>query len=122
MKAEELQARTLDFGVRIFRLCRKLPKDQQTSVLSRQLLKSGTSIGANYREAVHASSHKHFITLMEIAQRESAETEYWLDLIIKCEIMDAARLVPLRQECHELRSILTASIITAKKRKDSKSA
>lgn len=81
-------------------------------------MKSGTSIGANYKEAQHATSHKHFITTMEIAQREAAETEYWLELIVEAEIVEAKVLKDLRSECSELKAILTASIRTAKKNQE----
>lgn len=85
-------------------------------VLGRQLVKSGTSIGANYREAARASTKRHFVTTLEIAQREASETDYWLTLLAESDLLPSKRLEPLRHECHELIAILTASIRTAKKR------
>src|SRR5690625_136062 len=93
-----IEKRTKDFALRIIKLVSVLPQNQVGYVLGRQLLKSGTSIGANYHEANHASSRKHFISTMEIAQREAAETSYWLGLLTEAEIMPKNRLIPLIQE------------------------
>lgn len=116
MDAKDMEERTLDFGVRVYHLCSSIPRRWENTVITRQLLRSATSVGANYREAVHASSRKQFISILEIAQRECAETEYWIDLIVKCNLVNVNRLSSLRQECRELRSILAATIITAKNR------
>lgn len=118
MDAKDMEERTLDFGVRVYHLCSSIPRRWENTVITRQLLRSATSVGANYREAVHASSRKQFISILEIAQRECAETEYWIDLTIKCNLMNINRLSSLRQECRELRSILTSTIITAKTRRN----
>jgi four helix bundle protein len=113
---EALQERTRQFAIRVVKMVRVLPKDTASTVLARQLLRAATSVGANYAEASHASSRKHFITTMEIAQREARETMYWLKLIIGLDLISPKRLDPLLKECDELVAILTKSIITAKKR------
>lgn len=84
--------------------------------MGRQVLKSGTSIGANYREAARASSKRHFITTLEIAQREADETLYWLELLIDTETVSRQQLSELIKGCDELVAILTAAIKTAKSR------
>ncbi|MEM6853812.1 MAG: four helix bundle protein [Planctomycetota bacterium] len=114
MDRDELLARTKKFGVRIIKLSAALPKNQVGDTIGRQLLRSGTSVGANYHEACHASSNRHFITTMEVAQREARETEYWLDLVEQAELINPHQLADLRAECSELIAILTASIRTAK--------
>lgn len=106
--------RTKVFAIRIIKLVAALPRDRQGDVIGRQLLKAGTSIGANYREAIHASSKRHFVTTLEIAQREAHETVYWIELVEESEMLPAARLGDLRQEAVELLAILTASARTAK--------
>lgn len=116
--SNDLSNRTLAFAVRIVNLCNKLRENPQTWVIAQQLAKSGTSIGANYRESQFASSKRHFITTLEVAQRETAETEYWLDIVTACEFVPAQRLENLRDECRQLRAILTSAILTAKRRKD----
>ncbi len=109
-----MRSRTLAFASRIVRLSAALPNDRVGDVLGRQLLKSGTSIGANYREAMRASSRKHFITILEIALREADETDYWLELILDNDLIPSDKLKPLQQECRELIAILAATVRTAK--------
>jgi four helix bundle protein len=116
MDREEMLSRMRAFGVRIIKLNAALPKDAAGRTLASQVLRAGTSIGANYHEACHASSKRHFITTMEIAQREARETLYWLELLAEADIISSKRLKPLREECDELIAILTATIRTAKSR------
>ncbi len=112
----EMLKRFRAFGVRIVKASAKLSEKPACRSLAKQLLRSGTSVGAIYHEACHASTKRHFITTLEIAQREARETIYWLDLIADAELLPAKRPEPLRQECDELTAILTASIKTAKSR------
>ncbi len=107
--------RTQDFAVRIVKLVAALPNGRIFDVLGKQILKSGTSIGANYREAVRASSRRHFVTNLEVVQREADETLYWLDLLSETELVKPNRLTALKTECNELLSIITATIRTTKK-------
>ena len=116
MTPQEMRDRTFRFAARIVKLVTALPQNRACDVLGRQVLKAGTSIGANYREALRASSKRHFVTTLEIAQREADETLYWLDLLAATDCIKAQRLTAIRTECEELLKILTASATTAKKR------
>jgi four helix bundle protein len=116
MDKKQLQARTRQFALRVIRMAAALPKSRLGDVLGRQVLKSGTSIGANYREALRASSRKHFITTLEIVAREADETLYWLELIQDSEAIKATRLESLIKECGELLAIFVATIRTSKGR------
>lgn len=117
MDRSAMEDRTRQFGVRIIRLVGAMPRGPIGDVLGRQLLKSGTSIGANYREAARASSHRQFITMLEIVQREASETRYWLDLLTDAGMIQPHLLKDLHREAEELFAIVTASIKTAKSRR-----
>ena len=117
MTRVEMETRTKKFALRIIKLASALPRNNQGSVLGRQILKAGTSVGANYREAGRASSKRHFVTTLEIAQREAQETQYWLELIAESGLMPTTRMKPLITECDELNAILTTTIKTAKQTK-----
>ena len=114
MNRDEMRQRTKRFALRIIRLCSALPNDRAGEVLGKQVLKSGTSIGANYREALRASSQRSFISIIEIAIREAEETTYWLELLKESEMVKPHLLDDLADECDQLIAILTATIITAK--------
>ena len=116
MNQEQMRQRTMDFAVRIVRLGAALPAGRVGDVLGKQVLRAGTSIGANYREAIRASSRRQFATSLEIAQREADETLYWLDVIGASQLVKPKRLEPIRGECDELLSIITATIKTTKRR------
>jgi four helix bundle protein len=108
--------RTYKFAIRIIKVCTFL--DSQTGVartLAKQILRSGTSIGANVREAQSAQSDRDFIHKLEIALKEARETEYWLELLVVTEIVSGNRLNSLIDECKQLCKILIA---TTKKLKD----
>ena len=115
MNRDEMKARTKRFALRIIRLSAALPKSREADVLGRQVLKSGTSIGANYREAVRASSRRHFITNLEICLREGDEALYWLELLAESGIVSERRLGGLLDECNQLVAIMTATVRTAKR-------
>jgi four helix bundle protein len=116
MTRDEMKTRTKQFALRIIRLSAAMPKSREADVLGRQVLKSGTSIGANYREAVRASSRRHFITNLEICLREGDETLYWLELLAESGIMSEKRLGGLIDEGNQLVAIMTATVRTAKRR------
>jgi len=116
MTPEQLRQRTKEFGLRIVHLVTALPDDRIGDVFARQILRCGTSIGANYREASRASSKKQFVYVMEVALREADETLYWLELIADSKLVNPARLQSLQDECNQLISILVASIRTSKGR------
>ncbi|MDI6779789.1 MAG: four helix bundle protein [Bacteroidota bacterium] len=100
--------RTKEFALRVIKLVNFLPRSQTGKVLGNQLLRSGTSVGANYRAACNARSKADFISKLGISQEEADESSYWMELIIESGLM---------QESHELTAILTASLITSKQRK-----
>jgi len=102
---EQLRQWTKKFALRIIKLVAAIPKNRAGDVLGRQILKSGTSIGANYREVLRASSRKHFLSTICIVVREADETLYWLELLSEGGIVKARRLVDLIRECTELLAI-----------------
>jgi len=102
--------------MRIVRLVAALPKSRVGDVFGRQVLRSGTSIGANYREALRASSRRQFVSILEIVLREADETSYWLELIRESGIIKASRLDALTKECDELIAIFVATIRSTKDR------
>jgi len=114
MDKTELEARTKRFALRVIRFVSGLAKSKVNDVLGYQLLKSGTSIGANYREATRAQSRNDFIYRIAIVEKEAAETQYWLELCEETGIGDAAERPWLLQEPGELVAIFTASGKTAK--------
>jgi four helix bundle protein len=108
----DLRDRTKSFALRIIRMFSALPKTTEAQVLGKQLLRSGTSIGANYREAFRARSKLEFIAKCGDSLREIEETAYWLELLVDAKIISADKLQPLRAECEEL----TAIFVTILKR------
>ena len=113
MKEEgDLRGRTKDFALRIIGLFAQLPKSTVAQVLGKQVLRSGTSIGANYREAHRGRSKAEFIAKVGDSLRELEETAYWLELLVEGKIVTASKLEPLRKETDEL----TAIFVTILKR------
>lgn len=113
---KELASRTKAFALEVTHLVAKLPRTKIADVLGYQLVKSGTSIGANYREANRARSHDDFIHKMALCEKEAAETEYWIQLLIESGL-DAAESTVLLAESRELLAIFVASGRTAKSRR-----
>jgi four helix bundle protein len=109
-----MQARMKSFALRVIRLCQRLPNNHVGWVLGKQLVKSGTAIGANYAEALRSSSQAHFVSIIEIAQREAAETKYWLELVAESRLVQPTLLVNLDDECEQLLRILTSTARSAK--------
>ena len=116
---EDLKARTRAFAVRIIRLYSALPKTTEAQVLGKQLLRCGTSVGAQYRESQHAKSDADFISKIEGSLQELEETSYWLELLTEANLFSAEKLQPLRQETKELTAIF---VTIAKKVKARRSA
>ena len=116
-KDELLADRLLAFAVSVIKIVNDLPKDRVGKHVSYQLLKSGTSPGANYEEARGAESTRDFIHKLRVALKELKESRFWLKLIKAVPLIDPDRVVPLLQECEELIAILAKSIITARKSK-----
>ncbi len=122
MDRDQMRDRTKKFALRIIKLSSALPRKREADVLSRQVVRSGTSIGANYRESLRASSRRHFLTITETALREADETDYWLDLIAESGFLKPSLMGPIKQECRELVAILSATARTTRRRTaDSKS-
>jgi four helix bundle protein len=111
----DLKNRTKAFALRIIRLYQALPKSGEAQVIGKQILRSGTSIGAQYREACRAKSPADFINKMEGSLQELDETSYWLELLAESNIMSAEKLTDLQKETNELTAIFVASVKTTKK-------
>ena len=110
----EFEGRTKRFSLNLISLLKSLPKGYLGDVIGRQLLKSGTSIGANYREAKRAESKADFIHKLAIAEKEASETVYWLELILEAGIGANQEAIRLMQEAKELLAIFTAAGRTSK--------
>ncbi|MBQ2374479.1 MAG: four helix bundle protein [Alistipes sp.] len=106
--------KSFNFAVRIVKLYKYLRYTIDERVLSTQILKSGTSIGANIREALRSSSRKDFVAKMNISLKEAYETEYWLELLHKTEYISDKEYNSIFPECRELTSILSKIILTTK--------
>ena len=115
--APDLRIRTKAFALRIIKLYQNLSKSGEAQVIGKQVLRSGTSVGAQYREACRAKSQADFINKMEGSLQELDETSYWLELLVESGIFPADRLIDLTKETEELTAIFAASIITAKKKR-----
>jgi four helix bundle protein len=114
MQRRDLVERTKQFALRVIRLVAKLPKNDVGRVIGKQLLRSGTSIGANYREATRSSTKKHFISILVTALREADETLYWLELLSESGTVKPELLNDLTDECRQLVAILAASVKKAR--------
>ncbi len=114
----DIRERTLEYGARAVRAYRTLAemKDGAALIMGKQYLRSATSIGANIAEAQSAESPGDFIHKYSVAQKEARESQYWLDLLAKSEMLSPGRLAEIKQETDELVAIIT-SIIVVKKRK-----
>ncbi len=115
MKENILLTKSIDFGARIVKLYQFLLKTKHESILSKQVLRSGTSIGANISEAQFGNSKADFIAKLHIALKETAETEYWLHILEKSDYLDEKMAASLLHDCLEIKRILIASINRAKK-------
>ena len=113
----DLRQRTKDFALRIIKLYTALPKSTEAQVLGKQILRSGTSVGAHYREATRARSTAEFISKIEGGLQELEETLYWLELLIEAEIFSQQKMRNLLEEAEALIAILVTSVKTAKKNK-----
>ncbi len=114
MNSEELKNRTKKLAIRIIRVVEALPKNVISDVLGRQLLRSGTSVGANYRAVCRAKSTSDFINKLRIVEEECDESLYWMELLIEARQMKAGRLANLIKETDEILSIIVAAARTAR--------
>lgn len=113
----DIHGRTFEYALRIIRLYRHLMKNQDfvAVVIGKQLLRSGTGIGAHLEEVQHGESRADFIHKMSIAQKEMRESKYWLRLLVASETLDTERVQPLIDETEQLLAIITSIIVSAKK-------
>lgn len=117
MKENVLIDKSIVFASRIIKLNQCLIKDKKEHIISKQIVRSGTSIGANINEANYGQSKADFISKMHIALKETAETEYWIKLLIMSEYISEEMGKSLLDDCLEIKRILVASINTAKENK-----
>jgi four helix bundle protein len=103
----DLRVRTKKFALRVIRLFCALPKRTEVEVLGKQVLRSGTSVGANFREAYRARSNAEFLSKLGDCLKELEETCYWPELLVEGDIVPADRLTALQDECNQLTAILT---------------
>ena len=116
MTAEEMKQRTKAYALRVIRLVQALPRNEVARTVGGQLLRSGTSVGANYRSACRAKSRPDFVHKLKIVEEECDESLYWMELLVGGELISAGRLQALQQEGSEILSIVVASLRTARLR------
>jgi four helix bundle protein len=116
MEPSNLPQRTQRFGLRVIRAVAALPATGTAGILGRQPVRSGTSVGANYRAACRGKSRADFIHKLKIAEEECDESLYWMELLVGAELMPERRLAALRAEGAEILAILGASLRTARSR------
>jgi four helix bundle protein len=114
VKPEELQRRTKNFALRIIRVFKSLPKSDEARTLGKQMLRSGTSVAANYRAVCRSRSKAEFVARLGIVVEEIDETVLWLELLSESEILPVVRLGALLKEANELFAIFVRSQLTAK--------
>jgi len=112
MDEDELKKRTKRFGLRIMKLVAALPNTPQGRTVGGQLVRAGTSVGANYRAACRSRSSAEFTARLGVVEEEADESGYWLEMIIEGELMEAKLVEPLLAEANELVAIMTSSRIT----------
>lgn len=115
MNNSELKHRTMDFALEIIKLVENIPASLTGNTIGKQLIRSGTSIAANYRSACRVRSNADFISKIAIVEEESDETLFWLELLSESKILPSEKLQDLIKEANELTAIFTASGKTAKK-------
>jgi four helix bundle protein len=121
MTQEELKLRTKQFALRIIRLVESLPSTMTSNTIGRQLLRSGTSVGANYRAACRAKSLPDFINKLAIVEEEADESIYWIELLVESKQINLDRVNSLTEEANEIVSIIVAAIKTSKMKANPKS-
>lgn len=111
----DFRERTFQFGIRCVRLVESLPKSMSAQTIGRQLLRAGTSVGANYRAAVRGRSRADFVSRMGIVEEECDEALYWIDVLVELDVTSSKRVEQLRAEANEIIAITVSSIKTARK-------
>ena len=113
----EMKSRTKEFALRVVRLVQALPRGQMADILGKQLLRSGTSVGANYRAACRAKSRADFISKMGIVEEEADESMYWMELLIESRLVRHDDVADLLDEADQLVAMTVSSIQTARSNK-----
>ncbi len=119
-KSRQLEQRTFKFGENALKLCRKLKSDNISAPIINQLVRSATSIGANYLEANNASSKRDFINKIFICKKESGETKYWLKMLLSCYPSEEEPINHLYDECRQLNLIFQKIVTTIRNGKMAK--
>ena len=114
VKENILIDKSIDFAARMVKLCKFLEDTKKEHIISKQIIRSGTSIGANINEAQYGNSKADFVSKLHIALKETAETEYWLRLLSKSDYIDDKMFDSLCADCLELKKMLISSVNTAK--------
>jgi len=117
MDEKTFKMRTKKLAVTIIRQTEKLPRSLASDVIGKQLLRSGTSIGANYRAACRAKSTADMINKMKIVEEESDETEYWLELLVEADLVPESQITDIYKETDEILAMTVSSIKTLRNRK-----
>jgi len=110
----DLKVRTKEFALQVIKLFRTLPRSEEGRVIEKQILRSGTSIGANYRAACRSRSKAEFISKISIVLEEADETVFWLELLLQSEMSSKIRIEGMLAEANELTSIFVSSLRTSK--------
>ena len=121
MTQEEMKMRTKQFALRVIRLVESLPNGKAANVIGNQLLRSGTSVGANYRASCRAKSTADFVHKLSIVEEETDESIYWMELLVEGEIIKEKLLENLMNEADQILSIIVSSIKTIKEKRNPKS-
>lgn len=120
MKTDDFKMRSKGFALRVIALVDALPQTRSADVLGKQLLRSATSVAANYRAACRARSTAEFIAKLGIVEEEADESHFWIEMIADIGLLKRERLEPLAQEANELTAMTVASIKTARRNKNTK--
>jgi four helix bundle protein len=114
MTAEELRTRTKQFTLRVLKVVAALPDNARGRVISYQLMKAGSSVGANYRAVCRSRSRKDFVNKLGVVIEEADESAYWLEMICEGDVLDSRQIGPLLKEANELVAIFTTARKTAR--------
>jgi len=115
MASDQFKKRTFEFGIRCVRLVEALPKTMTGQTIRKQLLRAGTSVGANYRAAVSGRARADFVSRMGIMEEECDESLHWIDVLVELGLVSQKRVEELRREADEIIAIAVSSIKTARK-------
>ncbi len=114
MTREQMKARTKAYAVRVVKLVQALPRNRECDILGGQLLRAGTSVGANYRAVCRAKSTADFINKLRIVEEEADESPFWMEVLVEARLMKASRLASLMAEGEEILRIVVSSAKTAR--------